>query len=424
MRELQVRSDTPDLYELHIPSFNAFRTLHGLNKFTFICGARNSDGDESSMDSDGPIGWEHYARTVQANLLFLFSLPSLRTLEIGGIQNLPSSLLVSFLRLEHLILDAHVSVDPSMYASSPTSLMVLSSIRLKSLTLRQVGVGLISALASMLAYKPNGLKRLDLAPVRLVDVEEVSGAVWSLLRLGARSLEEFEWEGLAARPQAFKPIHLGSIRTTLRHLTVSITYSAWFAEPQVLSDLHALLRHLSSSDSVLEVVTIKTCFAGGSSGEGGTSSADYAGGFDLHSDPEFLDEWSELDKILCQKRMFKKLDRVELEYVRHSAVKKNVTAASLGTQNSRSFATRSTVPPPSLAEMAYAHELDWWTETACVFAERLAGTRAKGVVIAFGESKVQRRSWAVFEPRSPMSPVEEVRGVHGAFEWRPMVVEY
>ncbi|KAF6747672.1 hypothetical protein DFP72DRAFT_590332 [Ephemerocybe angulata] len=422
VRELQLRSDTPDLYELHIPALNSFRTMLGLNKFTFICGRRSGDGTSDPEDAEMLIGWEQFARTVRGNLNFVFSLPTLRTLELGGIHNLPSTLLVSFMKMEHLLLDSHLSIDSSMNATSPTGLMVLSSIRLQSLTLREVDSGVVNALASMLAYKPNGLKRLDLAPVRLAGVEGFSGAVWNLLRLGGRGLQAFEWEGVSARPHAFKPIDLSTIRTSLRHLSVSITYSVWFAEPQVLIDLHALLRQLSSADVALEVVTIKTAFAGASSGDGSSNLTDFAG-FDLTSDPEFLDEWSDLDKILSHKKAFKKLDRIELEYVRHTASSKATATSSLAVPvrgNSKSFPpNKGFGTPPSLAEVAYTKELEWWTDTACTFAERLAGTRARGVVIVFGESKTRRRSWAVFEPRSP-----EVVGGQDSFEWRPMRVGY
>lgn len=197
VRDLQVRSDTPDLYELHIPAFNAFRTMQGLTKFTFICGRRTGSGMDAN--DDGLVGWEQFARTVQANLDFLFALPSLRTLEVGGIQNFPSSILLTFMRIHHLLIDAHFTVDAGLAAGSATSLKVLSSIKLKSLTLREVGKELISALTSMLAYNPTTLKRLDLAPVKVVGVDEFSSSVWGLIRLGGRALEEFEWESVSSR---------------------------------------------------------------------------------------------------------------------------------------------------------------------------------------------------------------------------------
>jgi hypothetical protein len=150
-------------------------------------------------NDDGLVGWEQFARTVQANLDFLFALPSLRTLEVGGIQNFPSSILLTFMRIHHLLIDAHFTVDAGLAAGSATSLKVLSSIKLKSLTLREVGKELISALTSMLAYNPTTLKRLDLAPVKVVGVDEFSSSVWGLIRLGGRALEEFEWESVSSR---------------------------------------------------------------------------------------------------------------------------------------------------------------------------------------------------------------------------------
>ncbi|KAJ3546262.1 hypothetical protein NMY22_g2125 [Coprinellus aureogranulatus] len=428
VRDLQVRSDTPDLYELHIPAFNAFRTMLGLSKFTFICGRRTGSGMDAS--EEGLVGWEHFARTVQSNLQFVFALPSLQSLELGGIQNFPSATLLGFMRLRHLLLDSHFTVDTGLVAGSATSLMILSSIRLKSLTLREVGKDLISSLASMLAYNPTTLKRLDLAPVKVVGVEDFASATWSLMRLGGRGIEEFEWEGVSARPHSFKPIDLGSIRNTLKRLTVSITYSANFAEPQVLTDLQALLRQISSPESALEVVTIKTSFAGGSSSsDGGSTSTDFSGGFDPTHDPEFLDEWSDLDEILSHKKSFKRLDRLEIEYVPVSKSPKPIHGSSSAITatrkpDTRSFSTKSITAPPSLGEAAYSREQEWWTDTACAFAERLAGTRAKGVVIVFGESKTRRRSWAVFEPRSPMSSGTEAPAGHEGYGWQPMRIDY
>lgn len=226
MRELQVRSDSPDVYELHIPAFNAFRTLHNLRKFAFICGlgkdssaskhavpSRSGFGSEGESgmdghsgsreaeedDEDSLVGWPQFAKTNQANLSIVFSLPSLRALELGGLRNLPQTFLLSFLRLEHLILNSNLTADLSQSSGSDTQLMVLSNIKLRRLTLREVGAGLINAIASMLAYKPDGLKKLDLAHVRLVGVEEFASAAWSLVRIGGRALEEFGWEGVVTR---------------------------------------------------------------------------------------------------------------------------------------------------------------------------------------------------------------------------------
>jgi hypothetical protein len=176
-------------------------------------------------------------------------------------------------------------------------------------------------------------------------------------------------------------------------------------------------------------VTIKASFAGGSSSsDGGSTSADFNGGFDPTNDPEFLDEWSELDKILSHKKGFKKLDRLELEYVPISKSSKpirsvsSVSTATVGPAP-RAFSTKSMNLPQSLGEMAYSREQAWWTDTACAFAERLAGTRAKGVVIVFGESKTRRRSWAVFEPRSPLSPGDGQTGNEG-YGWQPLRFDY
>lgn len=220
VKELQVRSDSPDVYELHIPAFNAFRTLHNLRRFTFICGsgkdasvsrntARPSFGGEGGSgidageveddDDDSLVGWPQFAKTNQANLSIVFNCPSLQVLELGGIRNLPLTFLLAFLRLDHLILDSNLTADLSQSSGSDTQLMVLSNIKLHRLTLREVGGGLINAIASMLAYKPEGLKKLDLAHVRLMGVEEFAGAAWNLVRIGGRALEEFAWEGVVTR---------------------------------------------------------------------------------------------------------------------------------------------------------------------------------------------------------------------------------
>ena len=58
---------------------------------------------------------------------------------------------------------------------------------------------------------------------------------------------------------------LTSHRSTVKHLTVSVTYRVWFAEPQVLADLQSLLGQLAGPDSALEVLTIRASFANSSS---------------------------------------------------------------------------------------------------------------------------------------------------------------
>jgi hypothetical protein len=115
------------------------------------------------------------------------------------------------MRIHHLLIDAHFTVDAGLAAGSATSLMVLSSIKLKSLTLRQVEKELISALTSMLAYNPTTLKRLDLAPVKVVGVDEFSSSVWGLIRLGGRALEDFEWESVSSRRTSQPTLHPGPV---------------------------------------------------------------------------------------------------------------------------------------------------------------------------------------------------------------------
>ena len=211
VRELELRSDSSDLYEIHIRAFNAFRTMTSLNKFAFICGIQREERPRpasmtefDNLQSENDIvGWDRFSLSVQSNLMFLFSLPSLRTLELGGVRSFPASYLLSFMRLDYLILDSQLTLDNSIAAGQATSLQILSSIKLKSLALREVGDGVATALASMLAYKPDGLKRLELSPVRFAGVDKFSTAVWSLMRLGGRALEEFEWEGVAARRASF-----------------------------------------------------------------------------------------------------------------------------------------------------------------------------------------------------------------------------
>ena len=65
--------------------------------------------------------------------------------------------------------------------------MVLSNIRLRRLTWREVG-------------------GLDLAHVMLVGVEEFASAAWSLVRIGGRALEEFAWEGVVTRRTSLQPL--------------------------------------------------------------------------------------------------------------------------------------------------------------------------------------------------------------------------
>ncbi|RXW21405.1 hypothetical protein EST38_g4446 [Candolleomyces aberdarensis] len=461
VKELQVRSDSPDVYELHIPAFNAFRTLHNLRKFTFICGLgtgssankhavtnRLGFGSEGSAmeghsgpreaeedDDDSLIGWPQFAKTNQANLSIVFNRPSLRALELGGLRNLPLTFLLSFLRLEHLILNSNLTADLSQASGSDTQLMVLSNIKLRRLTLREVGAGLINAIASMLAYKPDGLKKLDLAHVRLVGVEDFANAAWNLVRIGGRALEEFGWEGVVTRPNAFKPIDLTPHRSTIKRLTVSVTYRVWFAEPQVLADLQSLLRQLAGPDSALEVLTIRASFAGSSSSSSSFSSSDRPTGrnrsgsfFDITSDPEYLEEWAELDKILSHKKSFRKLDRIELEYVPSSTTpsKSSTQPTRTSTNSSILASTRNSTstnsssgsssfllaPAPTRApaelELTY-----WWQDTAWLLSSQLAHTRAKGVIVTFGESRSTRREWVVFDGRSPpVSP--SINGVVGA----------
>ncbi|TFK24611.1 hypothetical protein FA15DRAFT_756388 [Coprinopsis marcescibilis] len=399
----------------HVPGHCELSGVANKLRFSDGCGC-----DSASLGVDWASG---LSLSVRTNLSILFSLPTLKHLTLSGLRSLPFSLINSLTKIQQLSLGPNLDIDTSdsgllSQAATATSEEVL----LHTLTLSEVSPNLIRALSSILSCKPGVVRQLSLAGDKwdlgsnltlagwddeagIDPLEEWSGegkigknlkislkalskphvppptselarAAWSLIEVSATSLERFEWRSSPMRSLSFKPINLYFLRHTLRFLIISIPYHGGFARRSstVLNDAIELCRQLSTSEAVLEEVTLKLLCSSPLNAPLNSASAPPSANSSASTLVETVSS-DKSDKTSVEDRSGAPTPTMDAGYAKEWACFNNVL------RSKKCFANLRTVQLEFVPELFQPLHVDWWRPCALDIEKRMAGTRSKGVRI-------------------------------------------